>query len=146
MKPLLTALLWCLLATQTSYAQLKVAQYSFGEYGTVAYEHFAFCTNNGERSKIYYSYGKTPHEIELHFSGRDTMNGKPFFKVRFSNGHELYVIPKGLQVRITDLTGRYDKTLSWEYEGPIDGRGTHCDVCAADDSDAMEVLQSAYLK
>lgn len=109
------------------------------------YEHFEFWTNGGGRTEIFYSYGKHPHDIEVRYFGRDSLEGKACFKVLFSNGLVLYIIPTQLQLVVTDHTGHYQKTFSWEYEGPIEGRGTYCDVCAEDDAGAMHLLRSAYL-
>src|SRR5450631_8528 len=61
---LLSGILVLLLAT-TSKAQVKVAQYSYGKYGTDKYEQFVFYTQDGKRSAITYSYGKQLKEVKL---------------------------------------------------------------------------------
>jgi len=142
----LLSLILVLLLTTSSKAQLKVAQYSFGKYGTEKYEHFEFLTQGGKRTAIIYSYGSPQKETKLYYVGTSRINGDTCFKVRFANAYTLYVIPKELQLRITDSAGKYDKTFSWQYEGPVNGIGTHCETCAENETDALNMIQSSYLK
>ncbi|HEX9503862.1 MAG TPA: hypothetical protein VF974_06120, partial [Patescibacteria group bacterium] len=130
----------------TSEAQLKVAQYSYGKYGTDKYEQFEFWTKDGKRADILYGYGKHQKQVKLYYMGRGKINGDSCFKVQFTNNYVLYVIPKELRLRVIDTSGKYYKTFSWEYEGPVNGIGTHCDVCADNDADALQILLSSYLK
>lgn len=134
------------LVTQSSDGQLKMAQYSHGKYGTENYEKFEFWTKAGEHSEISYSYGKESRKVALLYLGKDRINGVSCFKVRFLNGYVLYIIPSVLRLKVTDSLGKYNKIFSWLYEGPVDGIGTHCDVCAENENDAMKILKLAYLK
>jgi hypothetical protein len=127
-------------------AQMKVANYSFGKPGTVKYEHLDFWIKEGKRTEIHYSYGKDRKEVKLQYLGKDKQNGSACFKVKFTNDYVLYIIPRGKQLLVTDASGKYKKTFSWEYEGPINGIGTFCDICAQDDEDAMNLIQSSYIK
>lgn len=129
----------------SSHAQVKVAQYSIGKYRTTAFEEFKFWTKDGKQSKILYSYGTGGKEIPLRYVGTGKVDGNPCFKVQFPNGYILYVIPSDLRLRIVDPAEKYNKVFSWEYEGPVDGIGTYCSVCADSDREAMEILTSAYL-
>lgn len=142
---LTTLFLFCL-GSKVSNAQLKVAQYSYGKYATDQFEKFEFWAKGGRRSKIQYSYGKDSRKVQLQYLGKSKINGDSCFKVRFSNEYILYIIPTGLLLEVIDSVGKYKKTFSWEYEGPINGIGTHCDVCAEDDNDAMRILRLAYLR
>ncbi|HYV55816.1 MAG TPA: hypothetical protein VE933_14610, partial [Chitinophagaceae bacterium] len=119
--------------------------YSFGKPGTDNYENFDFWTKNGKRTEIVYRYGKDRKEVKLKYLGKDLLNGDSCFKVRFSNNYTLYIMPAGLQLKVVDANGKYNKTFAWEYEGPINGIGTHCDVCAADDQDAMRLIKTSYM-
>jgi hypothetical protein len=74
------------------------------------------------------------------------MNGDSCFKIQFTNKYVLYIIPTGLRLKVTDVTGKYNKTFSWEYEGPVNGIGTYCDPCADDDNDAMKIIHASYMK
>ena len=139
-------LLFVCLVTKSSHAQLKVAQYSHGKYGTDKFERFEFWIKAGEHSKISYSYGKESKKVGLQYLGKDKINGDSCFKVRFSNGYVLYITPSDLCLKVIDSLGKYNKTFSWEYEGPVDGIGTHCDVCAENKNDAMKILRLAYLR
>jgi hypothetical protein len=131
--------------SERSHAQVKVAQYSYGKYGTDNYEKFEFWTNEGKQSKISYSYGKKMHEVMVQYFGKGNIYGDTCFKIRFSNGYVLYIVPKDLRLKITDSIGRYNKTFTWEYEGPVNGVGTYCDVCADNDRDAMKTLLSEFI-
>ena len=142
----LTTLFLSCLGTKVSNAQLKVAQYAYGKYGTDQFERFEFWAKGGKRSEIQYSYGKNSRKVQLQYLGKSKINGDSCFEVRFSNEHVLYIIPTGLLLEVIDSLGKYKKTFSWEYEGPINGIGTHCDVCAEDDNDAMRMLRLTYLR
>jgi hypothetical protein len=130
----------------TLMAQMKVAQYSFGKPGTDTYEHLEFWTKDGKRSEVNYAYGKDRKEVKLRYLGKGQLNGQTGFKVQFGNNYMLYIIPKRLQLQVTDANGKYNKIFSWEYEGPVNGIGTYCSVCADDDEDAMKLIQSMYLR
>jgi hypothetical protein len=127
-------------------AQEKVAQYSVGKYGTRDYEHICFRTRKGKRTQIEYSYGSHPKEMRLAFLGKFIQNGKTGIKVQFPNKHILLVFPNETDLLIKDKKGKYVKTFKWEYEGPVNGIGTFCKVCAANEEEAMEIVKGVYLK
>ena len=116
------------------------------KYNTDKYEEFAFWAKGGKRAGIYYTYGKDHRNIPVQYLGIDKINGEKCFKVKFSNGYSLFIIPRGNQLNFIDSAGKYNKTFSWEYEGPVNGIGTHCDICAEDDKDAMNLMRSCYLR
>src|SRR6266508_2258722 len=126
--------------------QQRVANYAFGRIGTKSYEHLSFWTQNNERSEITYSYGENEKEIKLSYKGVDNFKGEPCFKIEFSNGKLLYVIPKGKSLRVVDDNGQYNKLFRWEYEGPRNGIGTFCNVCAGDEREAMRFIRRFFLK
>lgn len=130
----------------TVFSQIKVANYSFGKPGTDMYEHFEFWTNEGKHTTVSYVYGKEKREVKLHYVGRDVIYGDTCFRIRFTNNYVLSIMRKGLQLRIFDQTGKYDKIFSWEYEGPVNGIGTFCEVCAEDERAAMTIIKLAYLQ
>ena len=134
------------LTSIVSFGQSKVAQYSFSKYGSDKFEHFEFWAKDGKRAGVYYTYGKGHANLPIEYLGLDKINGGECFKVKFSNGYCLYIIPRENQLNIIDSVGKYNKTFSWEYEGPVNGIGTHCDICAEDDTDAMKLLLSYYLR
>ena len=88
---------------------------------------------------------KTEREVKLQYLGKDQLNGSSCFKVRFNNNYVLYIIPKERRLQVTDSKGKYKKTFSWEYKGPVNGIGTFCDVCVEDEDDAMKLIRSSYL-
>ena len=146
MKKIISLSISILLGVTSLLAQMKVANYSVGKPGTDKYEHLDFWTNNGKRTQINYSYGKDQKEVKMQYSGVDLINDDTCFKIRFTNNYTLFVIQKGLQLRVIDSAGKYDKTFSWEYEGPVNGVGTYCDVCAENDEEAMKLIELAYLR
>jgi hypothetical protein len=127
-------------------AQIKLANYSFGKPWTDKYEHFDFWTKDGKPTEINYAYGKDQKEVKLQYLGKDSLKGSVCFKVKFTNSYMLYVIPRGQQLVVTDRSGKYKKIFSWEYEGPVNGIGMFCDVCAENDEEAMELIRATYLK
>ena len=146
MKEQLTAItLLLLVAGKAACAQDKIATYAVGKPGTATYEHLSFWVQNGRRTAIYYTYGADRKEAKVKYFGKTKLKNKPGFKVQFSNGHVLSLIPSGLLLTVVDATGKAPKTFAWEYEGPINGIGTFCQDCAADEKEAMQVLRTYYL-
>jgi hypothetical protein len=142
---LLLAVLWYV-PVNAAHGQRRVANYAVGKIGTKSYEHLSFWTDNNERRYITYSYGEEYKEIKLSYKGVDTFKGQPCFKIEFSNGKQLYVIPTGASLRIVDEDGKYNKLFRWEYEGPRNGIGTFCNVCAEDEREAIRLIRRFFLK
>ncbi|MBH8557237.1 hypothetical protein [Hymenobacter negativus] len=130
---------------QTRSAPTKVASYSYGTPGTVSYEHLSFWAKAGKRTDIFYSYGPDRKEVTVKYLGKTQLNGEPGFKVRFANGNVLSVIPKGTLLAVS-AAGQTPNNFAWEYEGPVNGVGTFCDVCVADEKEAVQFMQTYYLK
>jgi len=126
------------IAGQTNAQQ--IANYSFGKYGSAEYEYFSFWIKNHRPGNIDYSYGKTNHQYHLTYLGRGNYKGKRAFTITSPNNKALYVIPVGLKLRVASADGKYNKLLSWAYEGPIDGVGTFCKECAQDDKQAIIII------
>jgi len=142
----LLAFLMCI-AGKGVHGQQRVAQYAFGKYGTKSYAHLSFWTENNQRQEITYSYGTaSDKEIKLSYEGVDSFKGEACFKVKFSTGKLLYVIPKRNALRVVDANGEYDKLIRWQYEGPINGIGTFCSVCAEDEREAMQIIRRFFMK
>ncbi|MGI4865879.1 MAG: hypothetical protein ACRYFZ_18285 [Janthinobacterium lividum] len=134
------------LTTRPAHAQNRVANYAFGKPGTAAYEHFSFWEKDGLRTSMQYAYGKDRKSTELRYAGPTRLNGQPGFKVRFPNGHLLYLLPSGTTLRVATAQAAAPKTFAWEYEGPVNGVGTTCSVCAEDAPAALRLLRRYYLK
>ncbi|HEX6426786.1 MAG TPA: hypothetical protein VF008_03830 [Niastella sp.] len=127
-------------------AQAKVASYCFGKYGKEGYEHISFWTKDWKRTHVEYSYGSKPKEIRLQFLGKVIVHGKTCMKVQFPNKYILFITPNGSDLQIEDENRKYNKTFTWEYEGPVNGIGTYCTVCAEGKEDAMEIVKKSYLQ
>jgi len=133
------------LLSSPAYGERDVP-YSVGEYGTEAYEVLEFQVKDNGRTEIYYSYGKTIKSVRLRYLGTDLHGHEACFKVQFPNKYILYVIPTGLSLKVVDDKGKYLKVFSWQYEGPVDGRGTFCEVCAQSPEEAMRIVKNNFMK
>ena len=122
----------------------KVANYSFGKYGQKNYEHFSFAAENGKRSTVTYSYGKDAQEVEARYLDAKTIQGRKGFEIKLPNGLVLFVIPTDNNLRVIAPRGNYNKIFKWEYEGPVDGRGMTCAVCAENETEAMALIRKGY--
>jgi hypothetical protein len=124
------------------------ANYATGKPGTKNYEHFSFWVRKNDVKEISYWYGKSGSESDnkLTYLGKCGVKGEACFKMQFPNGLVLYAVPKGNSLKITDGKGRYNKTFEWEYEGPVDGRGTFCDVCPKDEKGSMKLVKTYFMK
>src|SRR3546814_6084951 len=76
---------------------------------------------------IDYEYGADQKRVRLRAIGPD--GNDEGFAVRFPNGLVLDVVPQGTALHVSDRSGKYSKTFEWQYEGPVDGRGTFCTPC-----------------
>jgi hypothetical protein len=128
------------------FAQQKVAYYAIGKDETNKYEQFSFGINNGRRTELTYAYGVKEKQIKLKYLGPAVFEGKNCFKIEFPNKLVLFVIPDGLKLKVVDSIGKYKKIFPWQYQGPVDGRGTFCDVCAEDDKEAIAIVKDHYMK
>lgn len=135
-------------AFQSSFAQDnsngKVANYSFGKMGQSDYEHFSFWTEDGKHAKITYAYGKDAKESELEYLDAKTIQGRKGFEVKFPNNLILFVIPTGNNLRVINPVGSYNKIFKWQYEGPVNGVGTACEVCVENETKAMVLIKNGY--
>jgi hypothetical protein len=114
----------------TSNAQAKVAIYSFGDAGTEEYEHFAFWIRDGKRAEIFYVYGKDKKLSKVTYLTKDILRGDSCFKLKFPNNSIFHVIPKGLNLIVTDSSQENVKIFSWEYQGSKNEGGALCNLCA----------------
>ncbi len=145
MKALLPAAIALLLVSPAARAQTAVASYFFGTPGEASYEHLSFWVKAGRRATITYAYGAGRKEVGLKYLGKTQLAGKPGFRVQFANGHVLSVVPSG-KLLLVSAAGQAPKSFAWEYEGPVNGIGTFCDVCATDEKEAMQLLRTYYFK
>jgi hypothetical protein len=97
-----------------SSAQTKVANFSIGKFGTENYEHFSFWSKDGKRTDIDYTYGINRKDIKVKFGGTNVFRGDSCFRVQFPNNYVLYIMPTGLNLKVTDQNGKYLKIFSWE--------------------------------
>ncbi len=128
--------------------ELQAANFSSGVFGSKNYEHLTFYVVNGRREKILYSHGRSGRakEIELTNLEVKTKGAVKSLKVRFPNDLILLITPSGSTLRVTNEKGTYRKIFTWEYEGPVDGRGTWCDSCTQDGRESVKLVKKYFLK
>lgn len=147
-----------LLLASPAFAQVapdaKVAYFETGGYNSRDREAVSFWKENGKRSRIEYQYGSDDKNVKLTYLGAADCGGEQCFKLGFPNKLVLYVTPGTDTIRVSDTAdplrdgkpGYYDRTFSWRYEGPIDGIGTACTICAEGGKDATAMLRQFFLK
>lgn len=127
-----------LLAFRPAPAQTinRVANYYAGQPGTSSYQHFSFWSHEGRRYNMQYSQGRARTDATVRYAG-PVPGG---FRVRFADGRTLTLKPSGTALLASD-----GRTYRWEYQGPVNGVGTNCSVCAPDAAAAMQLLRRYYL-
>lgn len=139
---LILAALFSLSSPAFAQEKNRVANYSSGTMGTKTYEHFSFW-KSGE---ITYTYGKNDKDITLNYLGKEKLKNTTAFKVQFPDNRIWYVIPRGKNLKVSDKAGKYTKNFRWEYEGPVNGIGTFCSVCAEDETEAASLIKRYFMK
>lgn len=149
----LTCLFLLLFFSATQFhAQTKEAHYSTGAK-TDKFESFSFYVEDGKRGEITYWYGKDSgewfggkgKEVTLTYLGTDTFKGEACFKVKFPNDYTLYIIPKGLSLKIVDSEGKYSKLFQWQYVGAINGVGRFCESCE-NNKGSIKLIRNYFMK
>src|SRR3546814_2365162 len=92
---------------------------------------------------IDYEYGADQKRVRLRAIGPD--GNDEGFAVRFPNGLVLDVVPQGTALHVSDRSGKYSTTFEWQYEGPVDGRGTFCTPCV-EEADAIGFVRRNFIK
>lgn len=127
------------------FRDAKVANFAVqGEaFPSPKFERLALWADAGGKTYVVYGYGSRDTEVVLQAAGRSADGGA--FALRFPNGHVLDVAPRGDALQVTDRKGRYDKRFAWQYEGPVDGRGTFCAQCV-EEKGAAAFVRDRFLK
>lgn len=124
----------------------KVASYSVSEYGNPKFENFSFWITDKNKPVIHYSYGKDDKEAKVEYLGKSKIGNTPCFKMLLNKTMILYAYQEKDKLRIKDLSGKYNKLFSWLYEGPVNGIGTFCEPCTADEKESKDFIDKFYLK
>ena len=123
----------------------KVADFAIGRPNTKNYEHLSFWVDGNKRGKIIYSTRNRNKEIELIYLGAATKAGVKGFKVEFPNKTILFIVPNKNTLKITNEKTAAPKYFEWEYEGPANGRGTFCEVCA-EEKESFDLIRKYFMK
>ena len=142
-------LIFGILTSQSqAFPDVVVANFSSNAYISKDYEHFSFWVYHNRSREINYRYKDKKGEVrdvELLYLGRINQKGKRGFQVLFPNRLILQIFLSGDVLEVKSETGKYLKYFRWEYEGPVDGRGTFCEPCTKDTYDAIQLLKRFYL-
>src|SRR3546814_6926191 len=87
---------------------------------------------------IDYEYGADQKRVRLRAIEPD--GSDEGFAVRFPNRLVLNIVPQGTALQVSDRSGKYSKTFEWQYERPVDGRGTFCTPCV-EQADAIGLVR-----
>lgn len=122
----------------------KVANFALpGEgHDSPRFESLSFWSGPNGKT-IDYEYGADQQRVSLRAIG-PSADGKGF-AVKFPNGLVLDVVPRDGALHVSDRDGRYDKTFEWQYEGPVDGRGTFCSPCV-EKGDAIGFVREHFME
>ena len=126
------------------YTDGKVANFALPghDYSSAGFESLSFWSGpNGK--VINYEYGLKHDRVRLRDIGPGS-DGQGF-AVRFPNGLVLDIVPKGDALQVSDRKGNYSKTFQWQYDGPIDGRGTFCTPCV-EEADAIDFVRKHFME
>ncbi len=112
------------------------------DYRSPGFESLSFWSGPQGRS-VDYEYGAHHKRLRLRTLG-PSADGKGF-AVSFPNGFVLDIVPRDDALQVSDRAGTYGKTFEWQYEGPVDGRGTFCQPCV-DEPEAMGFVREHFMK
>lgn len=130
--------------TSRVHQDAKVANFAIPghDYSSPGFESLSFWS--GPRGQVVdYEYGANHKRVRLRTLGSSA--GGKGFAVRFPNGFVLDVVPQDKGLQVSDRAGKYSKTFEWQYEGPVDGRGTFCQPCV-DEPDAIGFVREHFMK
>lgn len=131
-------------APDAFYRQAQVANYAVrgAQVPGPDYEHLAFWADAQGRRRVRYAWGEAPRSVEL--AVLPARAGSDGFALRFPNGLVLAAVPQGEALRLRDGSGAYDKLFEWQYQGPVDGRGTFCAPCV-EQADAAAFVRRHFI-
>ncbi|ADB40002.1 hypothetical protein [Spirosoma linguale] len=146
MKKAFTLLLFMFL-WKFSYSQGKT--YAFFMIGNYAYPNWEKIEFNftGDGRHITYSYRKNERGHKLEVIGNKYVGNQKALMVRIRSFNKIYLIFRDRRkesLLMVSEDGTYKKRFPLGYEGPVDGRGTYCDICANEPDEAFEIVNSFF--
>ena len=126
---------------------VKVITYSAGVTETGSYESLSFWIKSNHRAYVRYAHGMEAEDVELSWTGLDSLNGRKGFKVRFPAPDTLswVIVPKGYNLNVSDRWGKTRKEYHWENENAGTGDSA-CSICAQDEKQAMSWLRKYFFQ
>jgi hypothetical protein len=131
-------------ASRNLYKDARVANFSVTDHaqGTPEFERLSFWSGpHGE--SIDYVRGRDDNRTRLTPLGLN--RGGLSFAIGLPNGLMLDVEPQRHGLLVRDRAGRYRKTFVWQYEGPVEGRGTFCSPCV-DQKGAVAFVREHFMR
>ncbi len=137
--------LFFVLMLSPCYAQGKSqAFFMIGDYANPKWEKIEFSFTNKAR-EITYSYRQNESGVKLKPFGVKYIDGQRGLMVKFPTGNKIYVIlqdRKKQRILMKSEDGQYNKAFALGYEGPVNGVGTYCAVCANEPAEAFGIIDS----
>lgn len=129
------------------HQDVKVITYSAGVTEMGSYESLTFWIKSNHRAYIRYAHGMETEDVELSWTGLDSLNGRRGFKVRFPSPDTLswVIVPQGYNLNISDRGGKTRKEFHWENENAGTGDSA-CSICAQDEKQAMSWLRKYFFQ
>ena len=129
------------LAQNKTYAFFMIGNYNYPEWEKLEFQF----TDEGRN--ITYSYRKNEKGYKLSILGTKYIGNKKCLIVQIPKFNQRYLIfrdRKNSRILMTSEDNTYKKYFPLGYEGPIDGRGTYCDICANEPDEAFEIVDSFF--
>lgn len=126
-------------AQQKTHAFFMIGNYAYPEWEKL---EFDLNDNGGE---ITYSYAKKPDGIKLKILGIKYIGKYKVLMVQIPGFPKTYYInpdPKNERIQFESSDKKFNKWLPLGYEGPVNGIGTYCELCANEPEDAFEIVKS----
>ncbi len=135
--------LFFVLMLSPCFSQVKShAFFMIGDYANPKWEKIEFNFTN-KAKEITYSYHQNESGVQLKPLGIKYIDGQKGLMVKFPTGNKIYVIlqdQKKQRIIMKSEDGQYNKAFALGYEGPVNGVGTYCDVCANEPAEAFAIV------
>ena len=136
-----------LLIGRPALAQDKThAFFMVGDYASPNWEKLTL-DNTKSGQQMTYAYKQHETGIRLEPIGKKRLDGQTVVLVRMAGVGQIYQIRRdraGQTLIMTSQDGRYRKTFTLGYEGPVNGVGTYCESCANEPAEALKLVDAYF--
>lgn len=122
-----------------------VANFAFGKSGTLQYENLSFWVKADGHKEVVYARdnGKDRIETNAVYLGPEINGSRHYFKVKLETGEVLKIIPEDSFILVVNEKSESRKKFRWEYEGPVNGKGTYCSSCV-EEAEAIPFVRKHF--